>query len=363
MWRCHLKGLSAFLVTPQRYARDVWEDTAMTLVMGADPHLDTFDIAVVDELGRETHWAHLPNDRAGWNQAASIARDYQVAMIGIEAASGYGRRLATCLAERGHAVVEVPTRATASVRGRDGQAKTDRGDARAIARAAAADHGYAWTYDPALETVRVLIHRRRSLVATRSREINQLRALLTEIDPARAAGMGRIRSQTTLKSLSHVAYRGDQHRHTVAGLIRAIARSCLQRSHEISGLETHIGEVLPAIGKRLMDLPGVGLITAATLIAEMAGTDGFATDAKLAAWAGTAPLDASSGRQQRHRLNPGGNRQANMAIHMIALTQSRHHQPARTYIARRTQEGKTRKEALRALKRHITRTIWKTLHT
>jgi transposase len=107
---------------------------------------------------------------------------------------------------------------------------------------------------------------------------------------------------------------------------------------------------------------GCNTIVAAQLLSQFAGTDGFATDAKMAAWAGTAPLDASSGRQQRHRLSRGGNRQANRAIHTIVVTQHGTGGPAADYIARRISEGKTPKEAIRAAKRHITRRIWKTLH-
>jgi len=103
------------------------------------------------------------------------------------------------------------------------------------------------------------------------------------------------------------------------------------------------------------------LISAATLLAEMAGTDRFATDAKFANWAGAAPLQASSGRHQRHRLNRGGNRQINAVLHTIILTQRRHHGPAHTYLQRRRTEGKTEREAIRALKRHLARHIWKTL--
>ncbi|HSJ34488.1 MAG TPA: IS110 family transposase [Acidimicrobiia bacterium] len=110
-----------------------------------------------------------------------------------------------------------------------------------------------------------------------------------------------------------------------------------------------------------MTIQGCGLITACQILAEIAGTGGFTTPAKMAAWAGTAPLHASSGRQQRHRLNRGGNRQANRAIHTITITQLRRQSPAADYITRRTKEGKTQREAIRAAKRHITRRIRKTL--
>lgn len=103
------------------------------------------------------------------------------------------------------------------------------------------------------------------------------------------------------------------------------------------------------------------MITAARLIAEIANVARFRTDAKLASYAGVAPVDASSGKQQRHRLNRAGNRQLNAALHVIALTQARIHAPAREYLARRRADGKTPKEGLRALKRHLARHIHRLL--
>lgn len=111
----------------------------------------------------------------------------------------------------------------------------------------------------------------------------------------------------------------------------------------------------------LLELPGCGTLSAARLIAEVAGAKRFASDAKLAMLAGAAPLDASSGRQQRHRLNRKGNRQLNLVLHRIAVTQARLHPPARAYLERKRAEGKSRREALRCLKRHLARAVWRRL--
>ena len=331
--------------------------------MGCDPHLDTFDVVVINNAGTEETWEHLANDPGGWQRAAALATDHGVEVVGIEAASGFGRHVAGSLLDAGVEVREIPTRLTGSMRKGDGGAKTDRGDARAIARLTARGEGSAWVRDHNDEAIRLLVHHRRALVQTQTREINELRALLAELDPARAAGLPRLRSRKGFDALARVAYTGDVHRDTAAGLIRRLAQQCRDRLDEIRRLEKDIEGLLPERAWRLIaQIPGVGIIVAATLIAEMAGTDGFATHAKMAAWAGTAPLDASSGRQLRHRLNRGGNRQANSAIHTIVLTQLACRGQAHTYITKRLNQGLTRKEAIRALKRHITRTIWKTLH-
>lgn len=330
---------------------------------GCDPHLDTIATAVIDPVGRHMASRTVPNSEAGWRQLAALFTSMNVAAVGVEAASGYGRALAGTLTEAGLMVVEVPTRVTARERRRDGNGKTDPGDARAVARAVAAGQGSVWVDDTDLETVRLLTHHRETLVRTQTQEINRLRALIAEIDPQRAANLGRLRSRRQLDQLTRIQYRGDSYRETTGMLIRQLASDCRRRLHHIRQTERRLRTALPPVGAALMTIDGVGLITACQLLAEIAGTGGFATPAKLAAWAGTAPLDASSGRQQHHRLNRGGNRQANRAIHTIIITQLRHGGEAARYITRRIQEGKTEKAAIRAAKRHATRRIWKTLNT
>ncbi len=123
-----------------------------------------------------------------------------------------------------------------------------------------------------------------------------------------------------------------------------------------------IGAMVCAQAPRLLELPGCGALTAAKLIAETAGAGGFASDAKLARLAGIAPIPASSGNRTRLRLDRGGNRQLNCAVHRIAVTQSRVHAPAKDYLARKRAEGKSNREALRCLKRHLIRRVWRLLN-
>ena len=333
------------------------------LVMGCDPHLDSITAAVVNPVGFELESVTVPNSEPGWHQVVDLAVRHTVGTVGIEGASGYGRRLAQTLTTAGVDVCEVPTRVTASQRRGDGAGKTDPGDARTIARAVARGEGHRWNDDPELETIRVLSVRRDHLVEAQTADTNQLRALLTRADPTYAAGLGRLRSARSFRQLTTFTIDGDHHTQIVVELIRSIAQDCLNRLERIRQLETQLEDAMPPAGHALTAIPGCGIIVAAQLLAQLAGTDQFTSHAKLAAWAGTAPLDASSGRQQRHRLNPGGNRQANRAIHTIIISQTRHGGEAAHYINRRIAEGKTRREAIRAAKRHLTRRIWKTLHT
>lgn len=334
-------------------------------VMGVDPHLDTVTGAVVDHNGGEVAVLTVPNTKAGWSALSRLCTDHGVTTVGIEGASGYGRRLAQTLAASSQIEVkEMPTRLTAATRRVDGAGKTDPGDARTIARAVARGEGNQWVDDPGLETLRVVSNRRDQLVRLQTAEINQLRALLAEIDPEAASKMPSLRSRHQFVTLTAFEAAGDVHREMVAQLIRELAESCLHRWDHIRQLKQQLDKLMPQAGRRIIDqIPGAGVIATAQLLSELAGTNGFRTEAEMAAWAGIAPLDASSGRQQRHRLNRGGNRQANKVIHLIVTTQLQRGGQAAAYVNRRVSEGKTKKEAIRAAKRYVARRIWKTLNT
>ena len=126
----------------------------------------------------------------------------------------------------------------------------------------------------------------------------------------------------------------------------------------INAHQREIAELVAQLAPRLLAEPGCGPLTAAKLVGEIAGAQRFATDAKLARAAGVAPLPASSGRSDRHRLDRGGNRQINAALHRIAITRARCHPETRDYLTRKRAEGKSTREAIRCLKRHLTRRIW-----
>jgi transposase len=144
-----------------------------------------------------------------------------------------------------------------------------------------------------------------------------------------------------------------------------VARDQLRRVREptqtINDLEAEISDLVGAIAPQLLDEPDLGPLTAAKLVGETAGADRFSSDAKLARAAGIAPIPASSGRTQRHRLDRGGNRQVNAAVHRIAVTRARCDPRTRNYIERKEAEGKTTRDAIRCLKRHIIREIWQLL--
>ncbi len=329
--------------------------------MGCDPHLDTVAVAVVDGAGLKVLDERVvANTPTGHGEVAALCRSLGVSQVGIEGASGYGRALAETLHTAGMDVWEVPTRATVTERRRQGGSKSDPIDARAIARAVVAGNVHRWSNDTDLESLRRLVNRRETLVKQQTQTINNLRALLAEIDPQLAATLGRIRSQRILKRLIDTDYATADT--TTVWLIADLAQDCLHRHQRIKELTTKIHHALPPAGIALMTIPGCGPITAAWILAQVAGTDHFATEAHFAMYTGAAPLDASSGRQQHHRLNRGGNRQLNRALHTIIITQHNTRGEAHHYIQRRKTEGLTHRQAIRACKRHLARRIWKILN-
>ena len=144
-------------------------------------------------------------------------------------------------------------------------------------------------------------------------------------------------------------------------IARDLVGRCKTLTRSIGELDRELQTRTQALAPGLLELAGCGPLSAAKLLCEIGPIDRFRTDAQLARHAGVAPLDASSGRHQRHRLDRGGNRQLNCALHRIAVTQGRVHPPARAYLERKQNEGKTRREAIRCLKRQLARTVYTTL--
>jgi len=236
-------------------------------------------------------------------------------------------------------------------------------DALAVARAALRepDLPEAHLEGPARE-IQLLVDHREDLVAERTRMHNRLRWHLHDLDPALDEIAPRLdRSAARVAQLRRRLARREQT--AQVRICRFLVRRLTALSSEVAALEAELECLLRQHAAALLELPGCGALTAAKLVAEVAGIERFESDAKLSKLAGVAPLDASSGEQCRHRLNRKGNRQLNCALHRIAVTQGRVHAPARAFLARKQAEGKSRREALRCLKRHLARVVFKLLRT
>jgi transposase len=207
--------------------------------------------------------------------------------------------------------------------------------------------------------LKLLVDHRDDLVDQRRRTQQRLRWHLHQLDPSYEVPLRRLDRDSHLDRVRRWLARREQElqvrlaRDLVAA-IRALNRAIEELDQE---LEQRIGEVAPG----LLELPGCAAITAAKLLAEIGPIDRFRSDAQLARHAGVAPLEASSGHTQRHRLDRGGNRQLNAALYRIAITQARCYAPAREYIERKRAEGKSRREATRCLKRLLARVVFNTL--
>jgi transposase len=198
-------------------------------------------------------------------------------------------------------------------------------------------------------------------VDERRRGQQRLRWHLHELDPGLHVPLGALDRTVWLDRLARQLARPEQT--TQVRIARELLARCRSLTRAVLELDRELQARATTIAPRLLHLPGCGPVTAAKLLCEIGPIDRFRSDAQLARHAGVAPLDASSGKHQHHRLDRGGNRQLNCALHRIAVTQGRVHAPARTYLERKQSEGKSRREAIRCLKRQLARVIFNTLKT
>jgi transposase len=210
-----------------------------------------------------------------------------------------------------------------------------------------------------LRQLKLLVDHRDDLVDERRRAQQRLRWHLHELDPTLAIPAGALDRAVWLDRLPRRL--GRQEQTVLVRIARELLRRCRSLTRTILELDRELQQRTSATAPALLALPGCGALSAAKLLGEIGPIERFHSDAQLARHAGVAPLEASSGKHQRHRLDRGGNRQLNCALHRIAITQARLHPPARAYLARKQAEGKSRREALRCLKRQLARTIHTTL--
>ena len=331
---------------------------------GVDTHADVHVAAAVDQVGRVLGTQAFPADAAGYAGALAWMRAHgELAKVGVEGTGSYGAGLARYLASCGVEVVEVirPNRQARRQRG-----KSDTADAVAAALAALNGEaaGVPKSGDGAAESIRALRVARAGAVKARTQAGNQLRDLIVtapEQVRRQLAGLSRGR-QVDVAAQFRPRDLADP-----AGGIRAAMASVARRhqalSAEIARLDAALEELLTcAAPAELLAKQGVATQVAATLLATTGDNPGrVRREASFAALCGASPVDASSGKQLRHRLNRGGDRQANSALWTIAMTRLAHDPRTKAYLARRTTEGKTKKEIIRCLKRYIAREIYKAL--
>jgi transposase len=327
--------------------------------VGIDSHRDSLAMCVLAESGAILAEREYPNTPAGHRALGRfLARYGEKRRIGIEGSGCFGGAAADHLRGCGEEVCEVPAGRTWRERrhlGRPG--KSDAGDAEAIARVVASGARLPSVgRPPAAAELKLLCDERDALCEERTRALNRLHALLRRYLPGYRAAVGTLRSGAGRARLARLLDAGD-------GLWVELARRHLERitslEDECAQLAGQIEALLEASGSSLREINGIGTLTAARLLVEIGRIERFAGRASFAMAAGVAPIPASSGTTRRYRLNRGGNRRLNHALHTIALVQARHDQRARAYLERKRSQGMSRLEAIRCLKRQLANVVYR----
>lgn len=334
-------------------------------VGGIDPHQDQFTLGVVDPNGVEIANKTFPNTAAGFVDAISLLTTHGVHIVGVEGSASWGAHVAITLVAGGFDAREVPPQRSAAQRRARRLDKTDIVDAVATARALLAEPSLGpvqalEAYDALVAKIEAVLEHRRALVATRTLMLHhvadQIAKLPTEIRD-QLTSKGKIESRLRrLEAIDATCVSTMAGEYRLSWLLPLIDQD-RQARREIRRLERLIDQLLDEHGTTLRDEPGIGPIAAATLICEVADPFRFARESKFARWCGTGAVALSSGEGDgepvKHRLDFRGNRRINSVLYIASVTQQRDRPDARAYIDRKTREGKTRREARRAHKRHL----------
>src|SRR3984957_6455252 len=329
-----------------------------TVVIGMDPHKRSATIEVM--AGDETVLGGGRYGTAGCGYRAMLtaAKQWPDRRWAIEGCQGIGRHIASRLLADGEQVVDVPPKLSARARVfSTGQGrKTDATDAHSVALAATRMTGLRPVVDDAqLAVLRILADRRRSLGEDHTRMIFQLHRLLLELIPGGAKkDLSAAQARALLAKVRPRDAAGKTRRRVAAELISDLERIYQRKK----AADKELRELLKATGSTLTQLTGIGPSGAARLLVEAGDITRFPTRAHFASWNGTAPIDASSGDQVRHRLSRAGNRQINRTLQIMAVVQLRNPTEGRAYFDRKVAAGKTPMEAMRALKRRLSDIVY-----
>jgi len=330
---------------------------------GVDTHKDTHTAAALDANGRLLGNKTFAASATGYAALLAWLGEFgTIHRVGIEGTGSYGSGLAGYLRQNHVQVVEV-SRPNRQVRRRHG--KSDPADAEAAARATLAGDamGAPKSQDGSVEIIRLFRLQRRSAIHARTQTANQLHAVVSTSPEALRS---TLRDLTLAALLVHASKMRPSKSIDLASATRVVLRGLALRWHqldrEVARLDEQLESLVTAIAPELVALRGVGVeVAGALLVAAGDNPERLEREASFAALCGVSPVDASSGKQHRHRLNRGGNRDANRALWVIALVRVRCDERTRTYVARRTQEGLSKPEIIRCLKRYIAREVFKLL--
>lgn len=331
------------------------------VVIGMDPHKRSVTIEVMTGTEQVLAKHRFETTAVGFRQLLSYAKQWPDRLWAVEGCNGIGRHVASRLVIAGETVVDVPPKLSARLRmfdTRQGR-KTDPDDAHAIAMVAVRMNGLRLVVDDEPHALlRILADRRRALGEDHTRMISQVHQLLLELIPGGAKkDLSAAQARVLLAGVRPRDVVGKTRKRVALELVGDLEK-IYQRS---KALDKEIKQLVVDTGSSLMDLHGIGPSSAARLMIEVGDITRFPDRNHFASWNGTAPLDASSGDQTRHRLSRAGNRQINRALHVMAIVQLRNQTEGRAYYDRRKAAGKTSMEALRSLKRRLSDIVYRTM--
>src|SRR5919197_1345161 len=330
------------------------------IVIGLDVHKQSVTAVAVDEAGRPLAERAIrvgSDELLGW--AAALDSERLWAVEDCRQLTGWLERHLLAVAEE---LVRVPPKLTVPERraGRT-RGKSDPIDALAIARAALREPNLSRprSDERVYRELKLLVDHRDDLVDQRRRTQQQLRWHLHQLDPTYEVPLRRLDRVSHLERVARWLARRQQQ--SQVRLARELVSTIRQLNRAIAALDQELEQRTADVAPALLELPGCAAVTAAKLLAEIGPIERFRSDAQLAGHSGVAPLEASSGQSQRHRLDRGGNRQLNAALYRMAITQARYYAPARDYLERKRSEGKSRREAVRCPKRLLIRAVYQSL--
>ena len=331
------------------------------VIIGVDPHKMSATIEVVDTHEQLLGTGRFDTNKVGYAAMQRYVRQWPDRVWAVEGANGAGRPLAQRLVAAGELVVDVPAKLAARVRLFDTghNRKTDALDAHSIAVVAVRTPGLRVVAENgALEALRMLTDRRDELARQRVQTVNRLQRLLSELLPGqRKRDLSAAQAKTMLATVRPRDIAGKTRRRMASEEIADLVAVDVK----LKKIKAELKAAVLERGSTLMDINGVGPAGAARTLADVGDVARFADRNRFASWTGTAPLDASSGEQNRHRLSRAGNRRMNHVLHVAAIVQIRHDTEGRAYYRRKLADGKAPMEALRCLKRRLSDVVYRQL--
>jgi transposase len=328
-----------------------------TVAIGVDTHKDVHVAVACDRLGGQLDACQFEPSARGYGRLWQWAQGLGEPAFAIEGCGSYGAGLARFLQASGAAVFECERPRRRERR----RGKSDLIDAALAARRLVVGEGLSRPRGGGRrEELRLLLLERRGLVQARTAALNQLQAVLVSAPGRRRARLAALQGARLARAARALRSSGADER-ILVGVLRRLGRRVCQLEAELAELDEELEAIVAELVPELLEECGVGPVCAAQLIASSGDPARMQSEAAFAALAGTSPVDASSGRQQRHRLNRGGDRQLNRTLHVIALARVRHHRETAAYHERLIASGKTAREARRCVKRALARHFYRRL--